>query len=203
MALRTKPRLVLFDFDGTLTTEDMFTKFIRFATPKWRIVMFGLFIFPFHRLYKIGLLPAHYLRPIVSFLAFCGREKNKVQQQGEQFSKQIIPSFLREQSLKTITKYQQRGDKVVVVSASLDIYLAPWCALHNVELLCSEMETRSTRLTGRYQQGDCSLQRKVERVRLQFSLVDYAAVHAYGDTHEDIPMIELADVAFMNWKKIH
>ncbi|MDG2609529.1 HAD-IB family hydrolase, partial [Vibrio parahaemolyticus] len=45
-----------------------------------------------------------------------------------------------------------------------------------------------------------SLERKVERVQAKFDVSQYQAIYAYGDTHEDIPMLKLAKHATMNWQ---
>ena len=95
-----------------------------------------------------------------------------------------------------------RGDRVVVVSASLDAYLEPWCRAMGVDVICSRIETRDGLLTGRYLQGDCCGEVKAQRIRDGYALTDYETIYAYGDTDEDHPMLAMADKPFFRWKPL-
>jgi HAD superfamily phosphoserine phosphatase-like hydrolase len=98
--------------------------------------------------------------------------------------------------------HRQQGHQVVVVSAGLDVYLAPWCARHGVSLICSELEERQGRLTGRYRRGDCSGSTKALLIRGTFALEQFATVYAYGDSAEDREMLALATRKYYRWTEI-
>jgi phosphatidylglycerophosphatase C len=74
---------------------------------------------------------------------------------------------------------------VVVVSASLDVYLSEWCEQLGLELIATELESEGGLLTGRYRAGDCNGAEKTRRVRARYALEAFPTVYAYGDTHED------------------
>ncbi len=80
-----------------------------------------------------------------------------------------------------------------MVSGAFLEYLQPWCDTHDLELIASSLERRAGRLTGRYAGTQCVLEEKIRRVRERCDLAAYERVHAYGDTPEDEPMLELAD----------
>jgi phosphoserine phosphatase len=88
------------------------------------------------------------------------------------------------------------------VSASLDAYLAPWCQQHGLDYICTILEHRRGRLTGRYVEGDCAGFEKVRRIRARFDLGQYATLYAYGDSLEDRHMLELADKKFYRGEEI-
>ncbi|MGP8308817.1 HAD family hydrolase [Vibrio sp. YIC-376] len=194
-----KPSLALFDFDGTITRQDMFSLFLHYSASGFRKKVGGIVIIPFYLLYKLGILPARFMRPITSFIAFSGKETQEVKAIGTQFANDIIPRHLRSEAIDKLDWHRQQGDIIVVVSASLNLYLQPWCEANGYYLLCSELDTKKATISGVYLKGDCSLERKVARVKAAFSLSDFASVYAYGDTHEDIPMLKLADYAMLNW----
>lgn len=54
---------------------------------------------------------------------------------GRQYSEQVIPRHIRPKALKRIQWHKSEGDKVVIVSASLDVYLKYWCEKFGVELI--------------------------------------------------------------------
>jgi len=91
----------------------------------------------------------------------------------------------------------------VVVSASLDAYLIPWCRALTIDLICTELEISGGRLTGRYVQGDCYGPEKVRRIRECVTLAGYGTIYAYGDTEDDRPMLEMADRMYFRWQEVH
>ena len=89
-----------------------------------------------------------------------------------------------------------------MVSASLDVYLAPWCEARNLLYICTTLEERNGRLTGRCVDGDCSGAEKVRRIRKRFDLSRYNLLYAYGDTPDDREMLELADRKYYRGKEV-
>jgi phosphoserine phosphatase len=79
------------------------------------------------------------------------------------------------------------------VSGGLGLYLRPWAAGQGLEVLCSELEVRDGRCTGRFAGSQCVAAEKAGRVCHHIDLAAYAQVHAYGDTPEDAELLALAD----------
>ena len=192
--------LALFDFDGTITTKEMFTDFIHFSISKKRALCGRVLLFPWILLYKLGWYPAYKLRALVAFYAFKGEDYKKINALGASYAENVIPQYLRDHAVAKIRWHQDNGDKVVVVSASLDMYLRHWCTAHNVSLICSVLEVKKLTLSGRFIAGDCSSEAKAQKILAQFTLNDFDKVYAYGDTEEDLAMLALADEQYMNWQ---
>ena len=194
--------LALFDFDGTITEEEMFTKFLYFSTSKKRIFIGNCLLLPFIFLYKKGWFPAPKLRVMASYVSFFGRSHEVLNTLGAEFSHQVIPQYLRDNALKRIQWHKDQGDKVVVVSASLDLYLRHWCAQLDILLICNEIAVNKGKVTGRFVAEDCSCSAKVNQVNARFNLADYSYIYAYGDTAEDLAMLDLANEKYMNWQSV-
>ena len=194
--------LALFDFDGTITNRDTFSSFLRFAVRKHRIVLGALPLSPVAFCYRLGLIAAHQARPIVSRVGFQGEPVDSIRRVGRRYAAEVLPGVVRKQALERIQWHQGQGDTVVVVSASLDVYLSPWCDGVGVKLICTELEERDGRLTGRYCNGDCSGPAKVRRILERYDLSRYAVIYAYGDTSDDREMLELAHRKFYRWREI-
>lgn len=192
--------IALFDFDGTITTTDMYSKFLHFSGSKPRSIIAKLVLAPFFILYKIGLLPSTNMRRLASYTAFVGRRIDELNVLGKRYADEVIPQFIREEARNKLDWHVKYGDKVVIVSASLDIYLRFWCAQQGFDLLCSEMEVRGDRYTGFYLHGDCTGANKAKFVLGKYDLSDYQRVYAYGDTKEDMEMLKLADEAYLEWQ---
>ncbi|MGX9419290.1 HAD family hydrolase [Vibrio sp. WJH972] len=192
--------IALFDFDGTITNADMYTKFLHFSGTRRRALLAKIVLPPFFILYKAGIIPAPRMRTIASFVAFSGRKVDEVAAAGKKYAEDVVPNYLREEALNKLNWHKNNGDQIVIVSASLDVYLKPWCTHNGFALVCSELEVESGKLSGRYVNGDCSCSNKPKFLGSKFELEQYERVYAYGDTAEDLAMLNVADEAYLNWE---
>lgn len=194
--------LALFDFDGTITTRGTYLDFIRFAVSRRRQLIGTAALSPCIAAYRMGLLPELSLRPLVARVAFGGSSEHALREHGKRFSKSFIPPLVRDEAKARLDWHKQRGDTVVVVSASLDVYLQSWCEEHRLDLICTELEMRNGKATGHYLNGDCTGSEKKRRILARYDPSRYDSVYAYGDTAEDNEMLSLAHRKFFRWREL-
>jgi len=187
--------LALFDFDGTLTTRDTFRDFVYFSSGPLRTAVGTLVLGPLLVGYRRGLVSAALLRQAAVAYCFRNRRMAELEAHGRRFA-QTFDSLLRPEAMAKLRWHQGRGDQVAIVSASLSIYLRPWCEPLGVDLLCSELEAQRGISTGRYVGRDCSGEEKARRVRARYDLKSFEHIYAYGDTADDHPMLGLATHRF-------
>lgn len=192
--------LALFDFDGTITTREMFPDFMRFAVTPRRLACGQVLLAPLVAGYGLGIVPGNAVRAAIVAFGFRGVAERDIKRAGEAFASDIIAGALRTDAMERIRWHQAQGDRVVVVSGSLETYLSPWCRQHGLELLCSRLQAIDGVLSGRYLGAQCVGKEKARRIRERYDLHDYAAVYAYGDTHEDDEMLALADHRYFRGK---
>ena len=166
------------------------------AVPARRQAWGRVLLAPWVAGYKCGMVSGVSVRTAVVRVGFGGASLADVQAHGAAFADEALPPLLRPKVMARIRWHQQQGDTVAVVSGGLDVYLAPWCRLHGLALVCSALEHRDGRLTGRYQGAQCVGEEKARRVRATYDLADYGRVYAYGDTHEDLALLDLAHHRF-------
>ena len=185
------PDLALFDFDGTLTTRETFPAFMRYAVVRPLLLAGGVLLAPVVFGYRRGWVAGNPTRASIVQMGLRGVDAERLRAQGAAFARDVLPGVLRPEAMARLAWHRQRGDRVVVVSGGLDVYLAPWCADQGVELLCSVLAERGGRITG-YAGPQCVGEEKVRRVHALCDPQAYAAIHAYGDTHEDLAMLAMA-----------
>ena len=185
------PDLALFDFDGTLTTRETFPAFMRYAVVRPRLLAGGVLLAPVVFGYRRGWVAGNPTRASIVQVGLRGVDAERLRAQGAAFARDVLPGVLRPEAMARLAWHRQRGDRVVVVSGGLDVYLAPWCADQGVELLCSVLAERGGRITG-YAGPQCVGEEKVRRVHALCDPQAYAVIHAYGDTHEDQAMLAMA-----------
>jgi HAD superfamily hydrolase (TIGR01490 family) len=194
--------LALFDFDGTITTREMFRPFIEFAVSPRRRTIGGTLLAPLVAGYKFGWVSPNLMRRSAVHVGFRGAPEAQVLAQGETFARDVLPGVLREQALERIQWHKQQGDHVVVVSGALDVYLSHWCRSHGLDWLCSQLETRSGKMTGRYRGEQCVNAEKSRRVAESYDLASYPVIYAYGDTPEDAHLLKLAHRRYYQWQEV-
>jgi phosphatidylglycerophosphatase C len=194
--------LALFDFDGTITHREMFADFIRFAVPRRRRWLGGLVFGPMYAGYKLGVVSGNTIRASVVHFGLRGLRADHVREIGRRFSEEVLSTVLRPIALERIQWHRAQGDKVLVVSGALDIYLEHWCRGQGLDLICSRLEIANGTLTGRYDGLQCVGSEKTRRVREACGLQRFPMVYAYGDTKEDLDMLGMADKKYYRWQEV-
>jgi phosphatidylglycerophosphatase C len=194
--------LALFDFDGTITTREMFRPFLEFAVSRRRLALGGAVLAPLVAGYKAGLVSSNLMRASAIRFGLTGMPASHASEQGRRFATEVLPEVVRPHALERIRWHKAQGDRVVVVSGGLDIYLSHWCRQHELELVCSEVEIRSGRLTGRYRGAQCVGAEKPRRVHAAYDVAAYPQVYAYGDTREDLDLLQIAHHRYYQWQEV-
>lgn len=188
--------LALFDFDGTITSKDSLLEFIKFASGKVGfLLIMGLFspvIFYYVFVKKDGEIAK---MKVLSYL-FKGKSKDELSGKGNEFAEKIIPNILLPKALNEIETFKAKGDRIIVISASLEIWLKPWTDKMGLELLCTKMEFIDGKFTGKFSTPNCNGQEKVNRIKSLLNIDEYKPVYAYGNSNGDKPMLGLADKTF-------
>ncbi|WP_122901247.1 HAD-IB family phosphatase [Acinetobacter sp. B51(2017)] len=193
---QTHQNLALFDFDGTLCRQDSFTGFIFYALKKRHIVRQGLKILPQIQAYYRKRYPADQMRQTLFYTMFKDQDATSIQTIANEYAQSLIGT-LDSALLIRLKAHQARGDRVALVSASLDLYLKPLCDYLDIDLICTQPQIRQSKLTGHYQTPDCSAEQKSLRVQAAYDLTQFANIYAYGNSHEDEALLALADYPFM------
>lgn len=194
--------LALFDFDGTLTDSDTYSPFVRVAVRPSRMLVGRLVIGPMVIAYRLGIVSAAATRTAVSRVGFRGEPVSRLGELGRLYATEVLPKTLRSDAMERLEWHRTQGDEIAVVSASLDVYLQPWCDRLGLHCICTQLEQRDGRCTGRYVRGDCSGAEKARRVVERFDPHKYAVIYAYGDTDEDRQMLEIAHRRFYRWREV-
>lgn len=187
-----KKRLVLFDFDGTITTKDTFLEFIKFYHGTFRFLTGFLMISPWLVLMKLRLFPNYKAKEKVLSWFFRGESDTVFKEKCHQFCAQVVPSLIRKKALPEIRNHQANGAKVIVVSASAENWVRPWCEQHNLECLATKLEVVNHKITGKISGFNCYGIEKENRIRSCFDLRDFEEIIAYGDSGGDLEMLALA-----------
>jgi phosphatidylglycerophosphatase C len=188
--------LALFDFDGTLTFKDSFLELIKFQKGKKSFFRGLLFLSPVLFLYKLKLIPNWKAKEIVIEYFFKGDSLRDFQAKCDQFANAIIPAMLRPLALQKIKEHKDRGDRVIVVTASAENWLKCWTDTVGVELLGTRLEISNGKLTGKIAGNNCYGPEKLRRVLEQLNPKEYSQIYVYGDSKGDGEILGIATEKF-------
>ena len=173
--------LALFDFDGTLSTQDSYLFFTRFLNRK-RYLFGCLVLAPRIIGYLVRIYPNYALKEDFLRFFYRGKTADEVQMLARRFCSREIPAIIRPGAMERIRWHQDRGDTVVVVSACPRLILETWCRAINADIIATELETDAqSRITGKIAGKNCWGQEKVNRIQARYAMKKYDAIFAYGD----------------------
>ena len=218
--MRGKTTGAFFDFDGTIiathSVKDMFLERFRAGEVTSQDV------------YDLGDLVSRYLLNFGGFEEAIastvrnlkGIPEHHLLELGEKVFREHLAAEIFPEVREMIRAHQRQGHTVVIVSSATRYQIEPLARSLGVEhILCTELEFRDSRLTGRLKGEACYGERKLVAVR-QFARewgVSLKKSYSYSNGAEDLALLEavghpvainpdskLASVARHNgWRDIH
>ena len=189
--------LAIFDLDNTLIADDSDYLWGQFLVDQGIVdkTLYESANAKFYEEYKHGSLD------IVEFLRFSlhplsQHEPEQLYRWREQFILNIITPILLKPAQQLIAKHRERGDTLMVITATNRFVTAPIVALYGIEhLLATTPEMIEGRYTGQYTDIPCFQAGKVELLEawLETSSETLEDSWFYSDSHNDLPLLKLVD----------
>ena len=189
--------LILFDFDGTLTTHDTLIAFIRYVHGTRRTLTGFLRYLPQLVMMKLHLYPNWKAKQKIFTHFFAGMSLDDFNDFCRRFAADN-QKLLRPQGLTTLCQALADDVQVMVVSASIDNWVAPFFTRfqsgHSLSIVGTRIEVIDNKVTGHFLTANCYGPEKVRRVQALLSGArDHYHITAYGDSRGDKEMLQYAD----------
>jgi HAD superfamily hydrolase (TIGR01490 family) len=187
--------LALFDFDGTLTAKDSLGEFLKYNISKEKYIFNMIRFTPYFLLWQLKLMDNGIAKEHLFRIFFKGIDEDQFKKTARKFSLENIDPIIREERFKILQAHKDNGDRVIIVSASMQCWLQPWCDKNNIELISTQLEFKDKRFTGKFLTLNCHGIEKAKRIKEFLNLKEYETIYAYGDSSGDDDMLGLADKA--------
>lgn len=120
--------------------------------------------------------------------------QRELEDAGRQYASTRLPAQIRPEMLVRVQEHRRKGHMLVLVSASLAIYLKWWAKEMGFDaVLATELEFRDGRFSGRLASLNCWGPEKVRRLRQLLRGDQPLVCYAYGDSRGDKEMLAVAD----------
>ena len=149
----------------------------------------------FYQQYDLGTLD------IYAWLEFCLEpltrySMTELQELHHRFMAQKIEPILLDKAQNCINRHKERGDTVLVITASTSFVTAPIVKKYGINhLLATEPEIKGGRYTGGVSGIPCFQAGKIDKLMpwLQKNEETLTGSTFYSDSHNDLPLLELVD----------
>jgi HAD superfamily hydrolase (TIGR01490 family) len=190
---------VFFDLDGTVARRDTLLPYVtgyllRRPWRCWRL----LGVLPPLLGFAIGRGDRGRLKGALVHAAMSGASAADIEAWNERFLPRLLADGLFPGALAAIEAHRQRGDLLILMSASVDLYV-PQIArrLGFDETLCSGVAWDAGRVDGRLSTPNCRGEEKARCLRAAAAAHPELLTLAYGNAASDLPHMVLATRAVM------
>lgn len=193
-----RPDVAAFDFDGTLTTSGSVFEFLIAVAGRRSVSRAAASLSP--RLAHAALAGGSVADTTKEQLferVLHGTPVARLEEVAAEFAPTHLARHQRPEVRARLDWHQDRGDRVVIVSASPDVYVRVAGALLGADgVIATQLAVADGLLTGRYDGANCRGQEKVRRLRrwVAESAGGTAALWAYGNSRGDLSMLQAADI---------
>ncbi len=190
-------KLYAFDFDGTITTKDTFIAFIRFVKGDLRTFLGLLLYAPILIMMKLKLYPNWKAKQQLFTYFFKGMNMKEFKLKCNEFARHN-KALIRPLALIEIQKALKEGEKVIIITASIDMWVRPFFSEldKNIHIVGTKIEEKEGKVTGHFVTRNCYGAEKVNRLKEIMPNRDSYELISYGDSRGDKELLEYADKGY-------
>jgi HAD superfamily hydrolase (TIGR01490 family) len=194
------PTIAIFDMDGTLTRADTFLAYLKFVLAKRRHRTGNCLALPLAvAQYRCGFRSRDWLKQEFVRAVLAGCSKAEADGWTHDFVERYGNQFLKPGAARTLHWHRRRDHRLIIATASLDLYTAFLAQLWGVgEFVSTRLEWQSGQITGRLDGPNLRGEAKLAAVKelLGKPARKNAKTVAYSDDHSDLPLLRFADRGF-------
>lgn len=190
--------LHVFDFDGTITVRDSMLAFFYSSHSRWEIWATFLLYSPLLVLMKMRLFDNGKAKQLLINRLYRGWSIFNLELSATILTERN-KDIIRPKALEYIQKLLEEGRQVVIVTASIDLYVREICTTllgdtdHKITIIGTQLEIKDGIATGCLASPNCYGCEKVRRIKALYPNREAYKVIAYGDSRGDKELFEYAD----------
>ena len=191
-----KPIIAVFDFDETLIVKDTLFDFLLHSFSKLVFIVNCIRIIPTIVAFKLGKITNNEAKPRLLKLFLKNMPEATFQQLCQKYAARLA-SIENAEALERVKWHEARGDKTIIISASIEDWIKPWATANGfTEVLATQLERVDGKLTGNLCGANCHGPEKTKRLLAAYPDREAYELYAYGDGKSDREIFQAADMIF-------
>ena len=184
----------IFDVDKTLIKNDCLLLAAKISNKKIPFLLSSIVFIPYYLLFLIRAISAKRLKEIFlknfNICSLFNDKKNIFTQ--KKYKEELIKS-IRKDALDRLNYHKERGDKIILCSASPNMLLEPLANYLDTDLLSTKLNKINSKWTPKIIGSNCNGKEKVKILEKNIGPLNKITFHAYGDSKGDKYMLEKSD----------
>lgn len=138
-------------------------------------------------------LSRQFAKEILTGAILKGLDPSDLKSLAQEFSHLFLNLVMNRKTALLLSEARTRGERVIIISASPELYLREIANTLGTELLCTRLETgHDGKFTGKLLGQNCRGEEKVKRLKELLNPEEYSPIRAYGDSDGDTELLKLA-----------
>lgn len=193
----SKRVIAAFDFDGTVTRRDTLLPFL-LQLHGLKLLFSSIPLLPVLLGYALRIISNSRAKERVLKKMVGGMSEFELKMQAERFAAEVLPGKVKPEALARLQWHRARGDRCVLISASIEHYVRPWGRSAGFDdVIATKLEVSGDGIiTGRYDGANCYGPEKMRRLFELFGDREDIELYAYGDSGGDRELLASADHAW-------
>ena len=193
--------IVVFDFDGTITTDDTFRIFLKYYKGLANYAFNIILLLPSFVAYGLRLIDRNVVKARVIKRFFKGESQSQIEERAQSFAKTVIPGLIRPAAKAALERAKLREkqgyESLYICSASIGPYLRAYFEPQGInKILATELVSESGVCRGEIDGYNIWGAGKVRRILAEFEPEDVIIKEAYGDSRGDKELLNAAEASF-------
>lgn len=193
--------IVVFDFDGTITTDDTFRLFLRYYRGSLNYGLKIVSLLPVFAAYGLRLIDRNKVKAHVIRRFFKGEAMSHIETRATEFARDVIPGLIRPAAAEALEHAKMREkeghESLYICSASIGPYLRAYFLQHGItNILATELKSESGVCSGEIDGYNIWGAGKVRRILAEFEPEGVTIKEAYGDSRGDRELLNAAQASF-------
>lgn len=191
-------KLFAFDFDKTITRADTILPLSRYLSLKlnkrfiFRLIQLNFILF------RLKLIESKKFKSAIVRLLLKNSKVSEVENYVFNFFKENADEIFNPEIINLISDEIKKGNKVIVISSNLDLFVRPFSRLLTVNHVFATKIKLIDDIIGDTIEGDnCSGSVKAKILKDYKQKSDYKEVISYGDSAGDYNMLKISDKSFI------
>lgn len=185
----------VFDVDRTLIDGDCMLIAARHSNSKINFLLSFLKLLPWMFCWKLRLIStSRFKEQFLTNFDICETFNKKNDSCQRDWVLREIKQRLRPEAIHRLKCSKERGDRIVLCSASPRMLLQPLADYLGVELICTELKLTNRKWLPSLASPNCKGAEKVRRLEAHLGPLETLTIEAFGDSKGDKELLQAADL---------